>query len=176
MPVDQTSLEQPTFERGGRCIIHVPDVRVAGWFGTVPERESNALLTDRHPDRHRLRALDAYAFSTVAIDVMKAVDCGYVLVREQGVGDVYEWKFDALRYADLVPEEFLEHPDDPQRFLPRESARAVWRRVGDALEPDRQQGGAGGAHGGGSSEQVAQASDPDDRLEEAYRRGEAKRT
>jgi len=154
--VDQTNLEQPTFERGGRCIIHVPDdSKVIGWFGTIPERESNGLLTDRYPDRHRLKALDAYAFSTVAIDVMKAVDCGFILVREKGNGDVYEWKFDALRYADLVPEIYLEYLDDPQRYLPRESARAIWRCLGDDLEPDR----------------YADLSD-EERLEVAFQRGE----
>jgi len=172
MVVNQTSIEQPTFERSGRCVIHVPDgTRVAGWFGTIPERNSNGFLTDRHPDRHRIRALDAYAFSTGAIDVMKAVDCGYVLVREKGKGDVYEWTFDALRYADLVPESYLQHPDDPQRYLPRESARAIWRNLRNRLErPDAQ--AAAIPSGGSGSEQVPEGLSNEERLELAYQRGE----
>lgn len=133
--VDQTALDPPTFERGGRLIIPVPDgTRIAGWLGTIPERESNGLLSDRDSHNRRIRALDAYAFSLTAIRVLRDCDTGFVLVRETDTGDVYEWKFDALAFADEVPEQFLEFPDDPQKFLPRESARAVWRDHGGALE------------------------------------------
>lgn len=135
--VDPTTLDPPTFERSGRIQIHTPDgTKVAGYHGTIPEREGNGVLSDRNSHKHRLRALDAYAFSLTAIEVMESIDADYVLVRETDSGDVYEWKFEAIRYADEVPDKFLDHPDDPQKYVPRESARAVWRERGSRLVSD----------------------------------------
>lgn len=135
--VDQTTLDAPTIGKSGRVIVHVPDgTNTVGWLGTIPERDGNGLITERDSHKHRIRALDAYAFSISAIDTMRAVDLDYVLVAETDTGDVYEWKFDAIRYGDDVPDTFLEHPEDPQRFVPRDSARAIWRDHLDSVYRD----------------------------------------
>lgn len=175
--VDQTELEPPTFQRAGRVQVHTPDgTKVAGYHGTIPERESNGFLSDRNSHKHRIRALDSYAFSITLVDTLKALDPGFVLVRETDTGDVYEWKAEALFYADEVPDQFLEHADDPQLHLPRESARAIWRSGGAGLveKPEPPE----------SDPEFTKASDlsdddpdPDDlteeeRLELAFERGE----
>lgn len=132
--VDPTELEPPTFERAGRVHVHTPDgTKTAGYHGTIPERNSNGILCDRDSHKHRLRALDAYAFSISAISTMEDMGAGFVLVRETDTGDVYEWKFEAVRYADEVPDKFLDHPDDPQKYVPRDSARAVWYDHGGSV-------------------------------------------
>lgn len=126
--VDQTQLEPPTIDKSGRVVVHTPDgTKVAGFLGTVPERSGNGVITERDSHQHRIRALDAYAFSLTAIETMKAADVDFVLVHETDTGDTYEWKFEAVAFADEVPDQFLEHAEDPQKYVPRESARAIWR-------------------------------------------------
>lgn len=181
--VDQTELDPPTFVFAGRMQIHTSTgVRIAGFYGRCPERGAKAAMSKRNSHQHRLRALDAYAFSLTVIGVMEKLDTEYLFVYETNTGDVYEWKYTALRYADEVPDKFLDSAGDPQKYIPRQSARAVWHGHGDRFvsHPDPPE----------SDPEFTKASEvddtpetdagdspveelsPEERLELAYKRGE----
>ena len=134
---DQTKMDAPTFESSGQVLAHTPSVaRVAGHVGIIPERSAPGFLSDRNSYEHRIRGLDSYAFSLTCLYTLDRFGVGTILIRETDTNDVYEWGWDAVRTAEMVPDKYLADSTDPQKYLTRGSALAVWRDHGVGLNPE----------------------------------------
>ena len=116
---------------------HGDATRVVGMWGHCEERGALAYVSERDSERHRLRALDAYAISTYTLELLTALRAEYVFIAETDTGDVYEYELaDFTEYGDLVPERFLEDTNDPQRYATRAGAWRKWSNHAGDLQTD----------------------------------------
>jgi len=124
-------------KRGGINTGNGPDSTRIGHHGEIPSRDTYGFIKPVTRGRHRIYALDAYAISTDAIEVLRRLHttgpCDpvmVVLVAEDDTGDVYE--FDAGMFfnpdnhgsdANPVPESMLHDSSDPQVYASCDAAR-----------------------------------------------------
>lgn len=119
-----------------------------GYHGPIPSRNAYGVAKPVTRERHRFRALDAYAISMDALSVIGSiheVDDGYttddpvsiILIAEEDTGRVYE--FDASLFlnpdehgadANRVPDKFLHDVGDKQVYATTGAATA-WDGLAD---------------------------------------------
>lgn len=104
----------------GKGVTHV------GWRGPVPSRNAYGFMQERHSEKHRIRALDAYALSNRVLTRIRSFGCRRVLVAETDTGTVYE--FHERQFTDPVPKQYNpQAEDDPQCYVRRTEAWNAWQ-------------------------------------------------
>lgn len=108
-----------------------------GQRGPVPTREDYGFVKFVVKDRHRLRAKNAYAFSSKLLQRLRALGCVRLLVAETNSGTVFEYH--RRQFTDEVPKQYNpNHETDPQKYVPVSEARGVWPEHSDSVVRDLQ--------------------------------------
>ena len=134
-PDDENSTEPPrVFTRGAIKAVTPDGTKLAARWGEGKNRDGRVIVAKKDSQKHRLRALDAYAFSTDAIRTMEQFGAERVFIHETDTGDVYEFSLDDFTdWGTPVPAKFLDSPDDPQRYHERDDPLHRWPGHGEIL-------------------------------------------
>lgn len=112
-----------------------PDKHIAGFVARERAREMTVYTTLRGYS-HYYRSGGGFAISESILDLLAdhGVSRLYVLdtrgADSPETADVLEFTLREYRDGEEVPEFDLQHPEDPQRYLPEDATRFRWEKLG----------------------------------------------